>query len=170
MTFTRSSWLLPWTLLGLLTACGSDGPACPEVARRTVELALNDGLVMSSGAVLPEANPGKIDLVCWASAGDADLMSGVMEGTVDRAPLHWFLTGGSQGQTFASLDDVPYVWPTSAEKNAFVNGPRAGFGFTLENAVSGGRARAWVKSVQQTASAVTGLTLEYEWLPGCLAE
>jgi len=155
-------------LATLVAGCGSDGPGCPEVARRTVDLALSDGLVVSSGAVLAEANPGKIDLVCWASAGDADLMSGTMSGTVDRAPLHWFLTGGSKGQAFASLDDVPYVWPTSQEKNAFVNGPRPGFGFTFENAVSGGRTRAWVKAVAESGGAMAGVTLEYEWLPGCL--
>lgn len=152
------AWLTAWALLA--SGCGGDDApgGCPAPITGAVTLGAEVGVVFESGALVTAADGRTTDLVCHRSGSGFDLKSGIPTTSTDRLPLHWFQSGGGKGQVFASLADVPLTEPGSADRNAYVNDPAPGHGFTVKNLKSGGWfTRVWVEAVDSE-----GVTLRYE--------
>jgi len=119
----------------------------PEVQAAPVyEITLKpeQGAVFANGDVLSEASPLKVDLICFASSISVDMQAGAGPTMSKQKHLKLFRTPGGTVQKFSSIDELPDELPKDDDRD-MVHNADAGNGFVVENNVSQGYTKVFVK-------------------------
>ena len=113
---------------------------------QTVELHMDQGIVFGTGEVITNAGGKhqKLDLVVY-KAGDSFQLKTGTEGTTHML-MHRFTQGGLD-KAFASLDEVPTLYPDDADAGTYLNKPEAGSAVIIKNNMSADFTKIYVKSV-----------------------
>ncbi len=135
------------------TGCASDAgaPASAATGPREVTLFINQGLELSSGKVLPNANYLSADLMLYKNKGGFDLKPGA-SGLGDSMAMGVFEEGGVE-TVFASLSKVPRS-KSLAKPNAYMSNLGAGYGAVVQHNLDEGWSRVWIKQAISAAGAV----------------
>ena len=140
--------LAPLTVQG----CASDetGTGAPQ-GPREVQLSLNQGLVLSTGEVLPSASYLKADLILYKNQGGFDLKPG-SESASQQMAMGVFGNGGVE-TVFTSLDQVP-VSKAKASNVTYMSDVGTGFGAVVQHNIGDGWSKIWVKKAIASAGVV----------------
>jgi hypothetical protein len=91
-----------------------------------------------------QSSPLSADLICYASSQTVDLQAGAGPTMAKQKHLKLFRTPGGTVQKFGSLDEVPAEIPADTDRD-MVHHAKAGNGFVVENNVSPGYTRVFIK-------------------------
>jgi hypothetical protein len=141
----------------LAQATEEAAPAAPTSAVLTLQP--ETGAVFANGQALPEASPLKVDLICYASSKSVDLQAGAGPTMANQKLLKLFRTPGGTTAKFGSLAELPDDLPQAGDRD-MVHHAQAGMGFVVENNVSSGHARVFVKE-----ASTEKVVLEYVLVP-----
>jgi hypothetical protein len=144
-------------VLSQVAEAGPPPAAAPPIG--TLSLAPEAGAIFGSGAALPDSSPLKVDLICYASSKSVDLQAGAGPTMANQKLLKLFRTPGGTTAKFGSIGELPTDLPQDGDRD-MVHHAQAGNGFVLENNITGGHTRVFVKEAS-TAKVV----LEYQMMP-----
>ncbi len=148
----RSSLVLCLASSLALSACASDaanGAAVPTSA----DLAVDQGVIFSTGEVVPGASYLKVDVIVRKhGSSNFDLKPGGT-GPSDLRLMHIFKSGGVD-KVYKSIDEVPDDLPSSADYGDYLGSVSTGNAFVIENNVGDGYTKVWVKQVIASAGLV----------------
>lgn len=145
------------SVLQQVVAAGPPPKAAPQSA--TLTLSPEGGALFGTGTVLPEASPLKVDLICYASSKSVDLQAGAGPTMAKQKHLKLFRTPGGTTAKFGSIAELPAELPEDDDRD-MVHHAQAGNGFVVENNISGGYTRLFVKE-----ASTTKVVLEYLVIP-----
>ncbi len=141
--------------LAMLSACASEqpaadsGPTCPYELQVTINQGVDfAGCRVLSSETEPKMSQQTADLIVYKNKSGFDFWSGEKDGSTQ--PLRIIKTNGGSGipATYKSLDEVPYRKPLSSTpedaQGRFFN-VGTGHGCVVENTVSDGFTKVWVK-------------------------
>ncbi len=146
-TLARGVLALAMGLVGLFglvaPGCASDdgGSGVPQ-GPREVQLALNQGVVLSTGEVLSSASYLKADLILYKNQGGFDLKPG-SEAPGQQMAMGVFGNGGVE-TVFTSLDQVP-ASKAKASNVTYMSDVGTGFGAVVQHNIGDGWSKIWVK-------------------------
>jgi hypothetical protein len=125
---------------------GGPAEAPPAAASPAAELTLlpEQGAVFANSAAVGQASPLKVDLICYASSKTVDLQAGAGPTMAKQKHLKLFRTPGGTAATFGGLQELPADLPADDDRD-MVHNAEGLMGFVVENNVSPGYTRVWVK-------------------------
>ena len=123
-----------------------DGEEPAAAAAPVLELILKpeQGAVFANHAVVTEASPLKVDLICYASSKTVDMQAGAGPTMAKQKHLLLFRTPGGTVAKFGSLGEMPDAIPGDDDRD-MVHNAEAQHGFVIENNLSQGFTRVYVK-------------------------
>lgn len=135
-----------------LAGCASDDTAAAtNTGPREVQLSLNQGLVLSTGEVLPSASYLKADLILYKNQNGFDLKPG-SEAPGQQMAMGVFGNGGVE-TVFTSLDQVPAT-KAMASNVTYMSDVGTGFGAVVQHNIGAGWSKIWVKQAIASAGMV----------------
>lgn len=141
---------------GCESEAGSGGPTGPREAM----LAINQGLVLSTGEVLSNASYLKVDLVLYKNQGGFDLKPG-SESASNQMAMKVFASGGVE-KIYGSLDEVPTSLPGNVDIGAYMSDVGTGWGAVVQHNIGDGHSKIWIK---QAVAAAGKIVVQWETLP-----
>ena len=138
----------------LTIGCAESRPSA-IASSGVITLNANEGVVFSTGDILPGDKFNQVDLNATDNGDRLRLASGG-ETTTKPNPVNWFPAAGGLYQMFTSLEDVPDDKPGNSAGTSQLK-TTAGYGFVLKNYISDGYTRGWIRS-----SSPTEVVIEYE--------
>ena len=144
--------LLLLACLLFTSACASDAPTGPSWPM-SADLALDQGVILSTGEVVPGASYLKVDLIVRKhGSSNFDLKPGG-SGPSEIMLMHVFKKGGVP-QVFSSLDEVKDKKPSVADYGDYLDSVKTGNAMIVQNNVGDGFTKVWVKQAIASAGMV----------------
>lgn len=134
-------------------------PTPPAPAIGEITLKPEQGAVFVEKQAELNASPLSVDLICYDSSKTVDLQAGAGPTMAKQKHLKLFRTPGGTVKKFGSIDEIPVELP-EAEDRDMVHHAEAGMGFIVENNVSPGYTKVFVKDGQDAS-----VILQFQILP-----
>lgn len=134
-------------------------PADLEPAVSELTLKPEQGAVFVEQKVLLNASPLKVDLVCYDSSKTVDLQAGAGPTMAKQKHLKLFRTPGGTVKKFANIQEIPTELPGDEDRD-MVHHAETGMGFIVENNVSPGYTKVFVKEGQDAS-----VVFQFQLLP-----
>ena len=151
----KTTVVLSAVLLSLLLIACAESRGSRSGGSGVVTLHADEGVVFDNGEILPGDKFNQVDLLATDNGDRLRLATGGAT-TTKPNPVNWFPASGGLYQMFEGLDDVPADKPTESTGTSMLK-TTSGYGFVLQNYVSGGYTVGWIQS-----SSPTEVIIEYE--------